>query len=75
MRSISNKSLEQPVELEKMAPVDSKQARASINAYTEELKDRVQKGGHSDRNSDNDEAEEEDVEDVEESSGYVIDYE
>ena len=58
-----------------MAPADPKQARASINTYTEELKDRVQKGGHSDRNSDNDEAEEEDVEDVEESSGYVIDYE
>ena len=71
MRSISNKSLEQPAEHEKLAPSNSKQARASINAYTEELKDRVQKGGHSDQNSDNDEAEE----DVEESSGYVIDYE
>ena len=71
MRSISNKSLEQPAEHEQLAPSNSKQARASINAYTEELKDRVQKGGHSDQNSDNDEAEE----DVEESSGYVIDYE
>ena len=67
--------MERPAELAKLAPADSKQARASINAYTEELKDRVQKGGHSDLNSENEEEEEEAEEDVEESSGYVIDYE
>ena len=72
MHSISNKSLERPPTEHQLAPAESKQARASINAYTEELKDRVQKGGHSDLNRDNDEGEEEDVE---ESSGYVIDYE